>query len=326
MTDAKQNLIRSLSVIVICACVLVASTFVDWIVISDRFAALSFEPTTEILALKDDLDLTTRASVIFSATHPSIKDRDAFNEACASVNREISILGCFDGRRIYIYNIDNPDLAGIKQSTLAHELLHAAWSRLSLRDRSNLEPELDLVYRTNLSSLQPRLDLYSDDNFYEELHSIIGTEFSELSYSLENHYARYFNDQNAIVAFFDSYDTKFRKLRSEAEALFEQIETNQEVISAKTTNYDDAVAELSANIADFNRRAESGYFTSTAAFYAERAVLVARQQELERLHSEILALVNTTNELIEQYNNNIARTQILLDSINSNVPVTPELE
>jgi hypothetical protein len=326
MTPWQNRLARDVSTIVICVCILAAAIFVDWGVISDRSRARGFEPTAEMSALKDDLSLTSRAKVIFSASHPAIKDREEFNKACEATNHDISVLGCYDGRHIFIYNISNPELDGIMQSTLAHELLHAVWDRLSDGDRRRLEPELERVYADNLEKLEPRLNLYSEANFYDELHAIIGTEFADLSDKLEKHYAKYFNDQDAIVAFYNQYEVRFRELRDEAQALFAEIEANQELINAKTANYDDAVSELSAAIADFNRRAENGSFTSNAAFNAERATLVAKQQELEQLYNEITELVNATNELIEKYNNNITRTQDLLDSVNSNAPATPEID
>jgi len=322
-TASQHRLIRNLSAIIICACILVATTLVDWVMIADQIRGLSFEPTAEMIALKNDLNLTTRGNTIFSSTHPTIKDREEFNRVCASGNSEVSILGCYDGQNIFVYNIDNSELAGIKQSTLAHELLHAAWSRLSIADRARLEPELEFIYEANFDNLQPRLELYPQHNFYEELHSIVGTEFADLSNYLETHYARYFNDQDTIVGFFNNYDTKFRELKIQAEALYEQININQEIIDAKVANYDDAFRELSAAIIDFNRRAESGYFTSVAAANAEREVLLARQNALEELYHEIVALVDDTNDLIEQYNNNIARTQLLLDSINSSPSPMP---
>ncbi|MCL1839579.1 hypothetical protein FWF89_01065 [Candidatus Saccharibacteria bacterium] len=325
ITVRQSKLIRDISAIIICACILAASTFINWNIIVDRFLGFGFEPTTEMSNLKTDLDLTARARIIFFATQPAIKDRRAFNQACSSSVSEVSILGCYDGRFIFLYDINNPELAGIKQSTLAHELLHAAWDRLSTSDRSRLEPDLDAIYEANFDSLQSRLKLYPESSFYDELHSIAGTEFASLSDNLKKHYAEYFNDQNVVVSFFDKYNIKFKELKAEAEALYEQIDINQELIKAKVANYDDAVNDLAAAIIDFNRRAESGYFTSTAAFNAERATLIARQQELERLYNEIAALADDTNGLIEQYNNNIARTQLLLDSVNSNAPPTPEV-
>ena len=324
-TERRNRTIRSIAAIIICASVWIAVIFVDWGFITDRIHGLSFEPTTELTSLKDELSLTTRGSVILSATHPTVKDQTEFNQACASSKSDVSILGCYDGQNIFIYDINNPDLAGIKQSTLAHELLHAVWDRLSSSERAQLQADLQSVYEANLSTLQPRLDLYPEANFYDELHSIIGTELADLPNSLEKHYARYFNDQDAVVVFFDAYDTKFKELKAQAEALYEQINLNRELVDAKAANYTAATEELTAAIADFNRRAESGYFTSTAAFTAERAVLVARQQELNQLFHEINTLIDSTNELVEEYNNNIARAQVLLDSINSNASPAPEI-
>jgi len=329
MTSAKQNkhiFVRSLSCLVICACVAFAFIFVDWTIVVDRFAAIGFEPTAEISSLEQELNLTSRARAIFAASRPTINGSDTFNQSCLSTNREISILGCYDGKHIYIYNIDNPDLTGIKQSTLAHELLHAAWDRMSASDQNRLKPELDSIYLANLDELQPRLTLYSSDNFHNELHSIIGTEFAELPLELGKHYAKYFNNQNVVVAFFDNYNDKFRILKAQADVLYEQIESNQEIIDAKSANYDDASHELIAAIADFNRRAESGYFSSTAAFQAERITLVTKQQQLSQLYDEIAALIDTTNKLIGEYNSNVARTQILLDSVNSNASPAPPID
>jgi len=325
LTARQHNYIRNLSAIVICACILIASTLIDWVIIFDRFAGFDFEPTAAMTSLKNDLDLSTRANIIFSATHPTIKDGNDFNRACSAVSREVSVLGCYDGQHIFIYNVTHPELEGIQQSTLAHELLHAIWDRLPDSTQDSISVDLDAIYEANIDRLKPRLDLYPDDSFFAELHSIIGTEFINLPDRLEVHYARYFNDQNRVVSFYDQYATKFEKLRTEAEALFAQIAINKELIEAKVANYNDAVTELSAAITDFNRRAEGGYFTSVAAFNAERATLIAQQQKLEQLHGEITALEKETNALIEKYNDNFARTQILLDSINSNATPTPEV-
>ena len=150
----QHKFIRNLCIIIICACILAATTFVDWNIIVDRIRGSSFEPTAEMAKLKDDLNLTSRASIILAATHPTIKDREEFNRACTSSNSTVAILGCYDGQYIYIYNIDNAELAGIKQSTLAHELLHAAWDRMSTPDRTKLEPDLESIYKANLAVFQ----------------------------------------------------------------------------------------------------------------------------------------------------------------------------
>lgn len=321
----KNFALRTVALFVILASLIVAYIFVDFVAISDYFRGISYEPTVEMANLKNDLNLTKRASSIFAASRPELEDSDEFNKSCASINPEISILGCYADDKIYVYNIESPDLQGIKQSTLAHELLHAAWDRLSDNAKDQLSTELENAYEDNIEILESRLSLYPESQFYDELHSIIGTEYADLSASLEDHYARYFNDQDSIVVFYNNYNIKFQELKDEAEALYAQIETNRKLIDAKNTNYNDAAAELNAAIVDFNRRAENGYFSSVAAFNAERATLVAEQQKLDTLYAEVSALIDSTNQLIEEYNSNIANTQVLLDVINSNTD-TPSTE
>lgn len=297
---------------------LIFSWLYDFFAIADRFKAIGYTPTAEIVSLREDIALTTKAELIFAASRPNIEDRDAFNTSCASSNHEIAVLGCYADGRIYLYAIDNSELAGIKQSTLAHELLHAAWARLSIFEQDQLASELELFYETNTATLKSRLELYPNQKFYDELHSIVGTEYADLSTELETHYAKFFTDQNRIVGFYDQYDAKFQELKDRANQLQDQISINQELIDAQTTNYNDALAELNLAISEFNRRADSGYFANYGAFQAERSVLMTKQQELENLFSKIDLLIEATNVLIYEYNNNLSRSEALINSINSN--------
>lgn len=322
----SNPIFKTLIFLALAAAVVAFYFTVDFTELTDRFRGMNYEPTVEMLSLKQDLQLTEKANIIFSASHPTLETSDSFNASCSSTNHEISVLGCYAGSRIHVYNVDNSELDGIKQSTLAHEILHAAWDRLPTSDQDQLSKELQAIYDDYYDSLAPRLNLYPENNFYDELHSIVGTEFADLSDYLETHYAKYFIDQDHVVTFYDNYDHKFQALKQQADIIYETIEINQELIDAKTANYEDAVTELNSAIADFNRRASSGYFTSTTAFNAERNTLVAQQENLQSLYYEIHALVDSTNQLIEQYNQNVARTQSLLTSINSNAPPATEVE
>lgn len=111
---------------------------------------------------------------------------------------------------------------------------------------------------------------------------------------------------------------EFQELKDRANQLQDQISINQELIDAQTTNYNDALAELNLAISEFNRRADSGYFANYGAFQAERSVLMTKQQELENLFSKIDLLIEATNVLIYEYNNNLSRSEALINSINSN--------
>ena len=79
----------------------------------------------------DRLELTDRGLLVFKSTQPVLQNRDEFIESgCNDVHDTTSTLGCYDSTNIYIYNSENSELAGLEESTAAHELLHAIWSRL----------------------------------------------------------------------------------------------------------------------------------------------------------------------------------------------------
>jgi hypothetical protein len=301
---------------------------VDYGYIADRFKAIGFEPSDEMRGLMEEIEVTQRADVILGATRPALLAEDEFNDVCQSHNVEVAVLGCYADGQIYIYNVESAELAGIRQATLAHELLHAVWARMSGRQRQDLEAELQVVYEQRGESWVERLEKYPEESFFDELHSIVGTEVNvdELGGGLREHYEQFFEAPLRIVGFFEAYNEKFVELKAEAERLYAEITGRQEAIKAKTANYEDGMTELNAAIDDFNRRAAGGHFTSVAAFNAERAGLVARQGALSRMYEELAGLVAGTNGLIEQYNANVGRTRVLVDSVNSNAARSSEIK
>ena len=304
---------------------------VDYGGVADKFRAIGFEPSREMRGLMKDIAVTSRADLILWATHPTLKDQTDFNEACRSHNPEIAVMGCFTGERIFVYNVENEELAGIKQSTLAHELLHAAWERLSEPERQDLMAQLLAIYERQGGDLVARMERYPRESFYDELHSIVGTEISvaELDATCVNfevckngglrvHYARYFENPERVIGFFEAYNERFLELKAAADRLYAKITSQREEIEAKTTNYEDGMAGLNAEIDDFNRRVAGEYFANREAAELERSGLLVRQDALGRMYDDLAALVADTNRLIEEYNRNVARTQFLVDSINSN--------
>lgn len=317
-----KKLILPLALIVLALLVYFSIDFFD---LADRFSALGYEPTPAVVALESSISLTDKGSLIFAASRPELSDRDSFNKNCRKDDLEISILGCFTDSHIFIYNVDSPELAGIEESTLAHELLHAVWARLSDQEKSKLTPALDEAYGNNKATLDAELVHYDSSLIHDELHSRLGTEFRDLPDALESHYQKYFSDRAKIVSFFEAYNGEFKALKAAADSLLAEIDTLRSEIDTKTSAYYTAIDSLNASIADFNNRANSGYFTSSAAFERERATLVAETNRLSGAYAEIDSLVARANTLIEEYNNNLARAEDLNNAINSNLTPAPTL-
>jgi hypothetical protein len=301
--------------------------FIDFTKLSDRFAGMSFSPTPEMTQLMTDLSLTDKAAIITKASHPMLQTRQEFNESCASYNIEIAVLGCYVKGRIFIYDINHPGLEGIRQSTLAHEVLHAAWDRLSFDEQNRLSPALEMVYNEHLDTLGPRLEKYPAANRLDELHSIIGTEINVFPIDphyadiLSRHYDRYFQNRAKVVAYYLQYADMFAELRAEADRLDTEIADYKRRIDEYTDQYQADASALNARIRRFNECADIHGCYTPSTFEAERRAIIAEQNRLNNLYAEIARLVEECNVLVDQYNANASHANELSRSMNSNSPL-----
>ena len=297
--------------------------------ISDWFSGLSYTATPEVSAIEESINLTDGGKTILHATHPSLESRDTFNTRCDSRNQEISILGCYTNNRIYVYDINVEELNGIKESTMAHELLHAVWERLSSSEKDSLSKKLLDVFNNEQynSLLSEDLDNYVESERIDELHSRIGTEIVDLPEELEKHYAKYFKDQDAIVVFYNNYVTPFRELSQKIEELSAKIESLGIEIDEKTKLYYDGADNLSREIDEFNNCASTiGCFKNDADFRNRRNELATRKDELDNEYTAINELINQYNGFVKEYNDSVVRGQALESMINSNSKVEEEIK
>ena len=285
----------------------------------DTIYNLSYTPPAEIATLEEKITLTDAAKTTFRATRPSLEQQNEFNDHCKSYNTEISVLGCYTSDHIYIYNITVSELSGIIESTAAHEFLHAAWDRLPESEKNTVSQYLNQVYAEHHDDLSEDLSTYDDADQLDELHSRIGTQIADLPDYLENYYANYFQDQDAVVAYYHSYITPFNELKAQAEELKAELDEMKAAIDADTAEYYTRAEALSAAVEEFNACAnQPGCFATTAEFAARREELVDEQNEVEELYHHINAAVEAYNQKVEEYNNSVLRTEKLQDAINSN--------
>lgn len=292
----------------------------------DMVKNIGYMVPTEVAEVAGELPLTNKGKIILAASRPELNDRKEFNENCKSHDAEISVLGCYTDETIYLYDIKTNELPGIVQSTMAHELLHAAWDRLNTFEKTALQEQLMKVYEENREALASDLSLYAEEDRIDELHSRIGTEIMNLPESLERHYAKYFSDQDAVVAFYNQYSEPFKKLSAEIDALSEEIERKREEIDKQTEEYYKRVDVLNAEIDEFNSCAETPDCFDQATFYARRDILSAKLDELTAVYNDLNEQVLEFNKIVEEYNNNVFRTKALEDKINSNALPEVELE
>ena len=287
--------------------------------INDLFLGIGYNPTPDMSAVRDSLQLTADGTRIFNATHPLLASRDDFNASCESHDEAVSVLGCYTGDRVYVYNIEDETLSGIRESTTAHEFLHAVWSRLTGLERSELVPALESVYSAHADDLKETIDAYPNEERIGELYVRSATQIADLPEILEKHYAKFFRDQDAIAAFYASYIAPFNEIKEQITKLKSELDALEKEINDKSAALDARSAAFSATVSEFNACAEkAGCFSSNAVFQARRAELVAEQQAINAANEAINRLIDNYNQKADTYNSSIVRSTELQDLINSN--------
>ena len=156
--------------------------------VADFIKGRFYTPSPEMVAIRENLNLTWEGQLVFDASQPEINNEDEFNANCLSLDDRETILGCYKGQRIYVYRIKSDELNGILELTTAHELLHAFYDRMSLGDRDKLKDLLEETYKSNQDAMKAEMELYGEGSFYEELYVRLGTEIKQLPDELEKQY------------------------------------------------------------------------------------------------------------------------------------------
>ncbi len=318
-TLRTHRIIRAVASLVIIASVFAAWRFVDFTALFDTVNANGYDPSKELSEIIAHLRLTSTGDRIMRGTRAELQEADAFNESCKSHNDSTILLGCYANNHIYIYNINDRDLKGVREATLAHELLHAIWGRMTEEGREAIRPSLRKVYDEN-EDLRKHLELYESTEFFDELHSIVGSQIpnDQLPADLQAHFSKYFTNQNAVANYYHQYSDHLAvvdKRLKELEVLIEKTRTDVEererkynlaneqlAKDAETHNARDMVTATREEREEFNREAEA---------------LRERQAELSREYSEIQQKLVEYNTYVVEYNQFVVFTQKVYNSMNS---------
>jgi len=296
----------------------------------DAVSYHQYQPTAQIRQIARDAGMTQDGTFMFYASRPVVQSKDDFNRSCERREPGSPILGCYSARRIYIYDITDQRLDGIKTVTAAHEMLHAAYERMSQAEKDRLRPLLEDAYsRLSSDSLTERMAYYERTQPGEslnELHSIIGTEFLAIGDELEEHYARFFTDRQALAKLHAEVEAVFDELSREARALAARIDSLVTSINQATVSYNEGVRQLNREVDEFNQRArQPGGFTTQAEFEAELARLNSRQQQLEASKQAIESDIVTYQSLLARLDAINAESAGLNRSLDSNLEAVPTL-
>lgn len=267
---------------------------------NDAYVAWSQPIPDDVAAIAATTGMSEEGELIYRASTPVVADDDEFTEHCSIEGG--AVLGCYYAGRVYVYAVTDERLAGTVEVTAAHEMLHAAYERLSPGERESVDtlveeaiaeiPEDDPVFED--------LALYAPAQHADEWHSRLATEFAELSPDLEQHYARYFDDRSKVVELHAQATALFEQLRAQIEALVAEIDALDPVLDARIAAYEAAIADYNSDVDSFNARAANGSFVSQQQFNSERNALVSRGAALDAEGAALDAEIDRYNGLVEQ--------------------------
>lgn len=334
MLNKKPSAARLIASSLFAVIVLAAST---WLISNRQYAldqvnVWQYKPTSAVQTIASRSGMNDNGRFYFYASLPAVETAAKFNQECQRQELGNAILGCYTNRRVFVYGVMNASLDGIEEVTAAHEMLHAAWDRLSDSDKQYVSGLLESQYnQINDPKLIERMSYYSRTEPGErsnELHSIIGTEIANLNPELEAYYGRYFSGRQSLVALHTTYNSVFTTLDSQAKTLAAELKVLVDSVNVGVARYNADVAELSQEIADLNASASSVDRTSSSAvraYNAKRSELLVRVNQLDVSRSTIDSKTADYKAKLIQYNQLVVRSNALTSSIDSSLTPAPSL-
>lgn len=287
--------------------------------ISNEWIGVS-PPSPEIERLAIATTMTPNAEQIFYQQTPTIEPKETFFKVCEKVgkmNDTLVLFGCYSGNRqsgkIAIRSVTDPRFEGIMEVTAAHEMLHAAYTRLSLAERDMLTPQLKQAARSitneRLSKVLKEYEEKDTALFINELHSYIGTELDNLGDpELEKYYQRYFRDRNQVVILAQKSQETVRKLdetanqlKSEINALEASLTQTQQTLKERDRNLEvqkQNLDKLRSDLVSFKEQAQQSYREDNAS--------PGLSYQFEEMQFDYNEKVREFNEQLRQHLDNVS--------------------
>lgn len=303
------------------------------VLLKDQLVAYQFEPSPALSDYVAYSGLSDTGELYLMTSLPQIVPSYEFDRYCSRSEPGIGVLGCYTLRdqRIYLYDVTDARLVSIEPVVAAHEMLHAAWARLSLAQREQIAVLLEQGF-ASLGSDHPlveRIATYESEDptsRIPELYAILGTEVGQLPQELEEHYATYFSDRTKVVSLSAEVYAVFDSLSGELLNLSNDLESRNAEIEGLRYTYEETSQALRVDVLAFNDKASTpGAFPSKSEFEATRAALVERQNRLEGMRVALQTKIGEYNELLDELNTLNDEVSELNQGINITLEAKDEL-
>lgn len=289
--------------------------------ISDYLRLYNYQPPTDVATLATQTTMTDYGRKLFYINHPEVADRSTFNAACSNEGEQTIVLGCYHpvDRGIYIYDISDARLDGVEQVTAAHEMLHAAYDRLSSGERAVIDAELQQFYDNDEHDKRIRDTIAAykktePNDVVNEMHSIFGTEVGSLTPELETYYKKYFSDRQQVVRFAASYQQEFTSREDQVKTDDARLKSLKAEIDANTATLGISQTDIAAMQRQMEVEKAAGNYS---AYNSNVPIYNAKVDSYNSLVRETQKDITEYNKLVSERNKLVLQVRQLTQSINS---------
>lgn len=265
-------------------------------VLSDWITLRNFTPTEEIKTIAENSGFNEKGKTLFYVNKPELLSKETFSQKCQNNKEKTIVLGCYNGSRIYIYDVPDDRLQGVEEVTSSHEMLHAAYDRLNIVEKRRIDELLNEEYkRIDNPRIQNIIAKYREIDpsiVTNELHSILGTEVEFLSAELEKYYSRYFKNRIEVVNLSKKYEETLVKNNKEIEKIDAELIIRRNEIQELAKEIDLRYERINSDKASLEMMRSSGNISSYNS------------------------IVNKYNSDVNKYNENVSRYKLLIDEYN----------
>lgn len=314
MGALKKSLSLGISLV---ALVITAYSFTRVQDIRDWLILRNYTPSAEIESIARATQLNDYGEKLFYVHDPKLETAESFNKDCVIAESSI-VLGCYNGVNIFIYDVKDERLDGIHEVTAVHEMLHAAYDRLSKSEKERVDT-LTTKQLAKLSSerIQKVIKQYRARDpaiVPNELHSVLGSEVRNLEPELEAYYSQYFIDRSAVVTLSEKYEQVFTKNENDREALGATLSLNK----ARLASYEQELSDKADDIRDHRVRLDGLLAAGNTTEYNNQVPAYnAKVKDYNNELTDYKTLLRDTNDVIVQYNSLVIYQNELIQSIDS---------
>lgn len=289
----------------------------------DWFKLMNYRPSANIVALADATTMVGEGRNMFYVSNPQVQPADTFNTSCSNTGEQSIVLGCYVRQQIFVYNVTDTRLNGVKEVTAAHEMLHAAYERMGVNEKIKvngwLQAQLEKISDPRLHELISLYNAQEPGELLNEMHSILGTEYGNLSPELEQYYKKYFSDRSKVVAMAAGYESVFSQSKTLIASYDTQLSTLKTSIDANYAQLDARKSQLEseANQLEAVRTSDPEAYNQAVPIYNSHV------RTFNNLVAETRDLIAKYNDLVSRRNSEVVAQTDLYHSLDSTYQVVP---